>query len=292
MNRILKTVLVLALLTACAPKKVGELSTPTAGPSAASSPTAQPSATASRQPPPTTLPSPTPARTSCQQAGGTLETRQVSDARLIRPLNYLVYLPPCYRTQPERAYPTLYLLHGLDYTDRQWVNLGVEQQADDLIRTGEITPMIIVMPWEQTGLDMDIAVAEVLVPAIDRDYRTIPDRAHRAIGGLSRGGGWALHIGIRRLDMFGTIGLHSPAVFGVDLAMLPTWVKRQAPDPPPRIWIDIGDHDSLLPTTKELAALLDKVPLHYIFLMDQGDHNDAYWSSHLVAYLRWYSSGW
>lgn len=292
MNRLFEPLLVLALLTACAPRQVGAQRTPIAQPSPSLTQTVQPSATASPLPRPTAVPSPTSAQTSCEKAGGTLEPGQITDARLIRPLNYLVYLPPCYNDQTERAYPTLYLLHGLDGTDQQWVNLGVERQANDLISTGGIAPMIIVMPWEQTGLDMDVAVAEVLVPAIDQDYRTIPDRSHRAIGGLSRGAGWALHIGIRRLGMFGAIGLHSPAAFGVDLAMLPTWVKRQAPDPPPRIWIDIGEHDSLLPATKELATLLDKVPLHYTFFMDQGDHNAAYWSSHLEAYLRWYSSGW
>jgi enterochelin esterase-like enzyme len=233
--------------------------------------------------------SPTP---SCLAAGGRLESGELSDQRLTRPLAFLVYLPPCYDQDAPQRFPALYMLHGLDKDDHEWVNLGLTASADRLNRAGVIPPFLIVMPWERTGLDMDIAVPQVLVPYIDQHYRTLARAQDRGIGGLSRGGGWALHIGMRRLDQFGVIGLHSPAPFGVDLAMLPRWVERQGQVAPPKVWIDIGDRDPLLPSTEQLIGLLDGMPLTYTFTLGHGWHDADYWSKNVGTYLRWYGAAW
>jgi enterochelin esterase-like enzyme len=216
----------------------------------------------------------------------------VNDERLVRPLLFVVYLPPCYDQDAPQRYPVLYMLHGLAKDDHEWIDLGLTDTVDRLTQAGTVRPFMIVMPWERTGLDMDVAVTDVLVPHVDQHYRTQTQTAARAIGGLSRGAGWALHIGIRNLDLFGVIGLHSPAPFGVDLSMLPRWVERQAPVSAPKIWIDIGDHDTLLPDAQRLTDLLDGIPLDYTFVLGQGWHDSDYWSKNVERYARWYGSAW
>lgn len=217
---------------------------------------------------------------------------ELSDDRLTRSLPFIVYLPPCYDQNPSMHYPVLYMLHGLAENDHEWIDLGLTDSADRLIRAGAIPPFLIVMPWERTGLDMELALTEVLAPYVDDHYRTQPRPGSRGIGGLSRGGGWALHIGMRHLDQFGVIGLHSPAPFGVDLAMVPRWVERQQGVTPPKVWIDIGDRDTLLPSTQRLTDLLDGMAQPYTFVLGRGWHDSDYWSKNVGTYLRWYGSAW
>lgn len=73
--------------------------------------------------------------------------------KLRQPLDYRIYLPPCYNTQAHLRYAVLYLIHGQSYTDDQWDRLGADEVAEQLILTGEIGPFLIVMPrdrlWEQ-----------------------------------------------------------------------------------------------------------------------------------------------
>jgi enterochelin esterase-like enzyme len=228
----------------------------------------------------------------CMSVGGRIESGEVSDERLSRPVAFLVYLPACYDRDLDQHYPVLYMLHGLAEDDHEWVNLGLTDSAARMRRAGDIPPFLIVMPWERTGLDMEVAVSDVLVPYIDRHYRTQTEPAERGIGGLSRGAGWALHIGLRHLDQFGVIGLHSPAPFGVDLAMVPRWVERQGEVSAPKIYIDIGDHDTLLPSAQQLTDLLDGIPLDYTFVLGSGWHDSDYWSKNVETYLRWYGGAW
>ena len=121
-----------------------------------------------------------------------MEVSEFSTVLLPEPMVYRIYLPPCYDEQPELAYPVLYLIHGQTYTDTQWDRLGVPEIADRLIAAGEVAPFIVVMPrdrvWREPAEDhFGMAVEQSLIPWVDEHYRTIPDRAHRAVGGLSRG---------------------------------------------------------------------------------------------------------
>ena len=111
---------------------------------------------------------------------------------------FIVYLPPCYDQMTDERYPVLYLLHGQTYTDDQWVNLGAPAAADKLIHAGDAPPFIIVFPDDRywnlpPGDGFGDRLIHVIIPFIDQNYRTLTDRDHRALGGLSRGGGWAVH---------------------------------------------------------------------------------------------------
>lgn len=135
-----------------------------------------------------------------------------------------VYTPPGYDADPSRRYPVLYLQHGRGENERGWSRQGrVGFILDNLIADGKAKPMLIVMEHgyahtagEPADWDFsrDLAVFATvmindLVPMVDRTYRTIPDREHRALAGLSMGGSQALQIGLSHLDAFAYIGAFS-----------------------------------------------------------------------------------
>jgi len=133
----------------------------------------------------------------------------------------LVYTPPGYDTDRASRYPVLYLQHGRGENELGWSKQGrVAFIMDDLIAAGKAKPMLIVMEHgyahvsgESAGWDFlqDLSVfsrvmMNDLVPMIDATYRTIPDREHRALAGLSMGGAQALLIGLNNLDAFAYLG--------------------------------------------------------------------------------------
>jgi enterochelin esterase-like enzyme len=151
----------------------------------------------------------------------------------------LVYTPPNYDTQTKRRYPVLYLQHGGGEDETGWIRQGhANFILDNLIAAGTCKPMILVMaygyarragqaPPDLTGKpfgspevlkamqEMAAAfeddVTQVLIPYIDSTFRTIPDRDHRAMAGLSMGGMQAFQITLDRLDLFSYIGGFSGA---------------------------------------------------------------------------------
>ena len=158
-----------------------------------------------------------------------------------------VYTPPGYDTNAGTRYPVLYLQHGGGEDERGWPNQGhVNHIMDNLIAAGTASPMIIVMdqgyarkpgepqvplapPPAQKKVDgaapapaiprdfnrMFGALEEVfmkeIIPLVDSTYRTIPDRDHRAMAGLSMGGMQTFNITLKNLDSFAYIGGFSGA---------------------------------------------------------------------------------
>lgn len=235
----------------------------------------------------------------CRKTKGLVKTGALQSHLLPKPLEYRIYLPPCYNEHTEQRYPVLYLIHGQSYTDDQWDRLGVDETADDLIFAGEVQPFIIVMPrdrvWSQPKEDQfGQSLVEEFVPWIDSQYRTLANRRYRAIGGLSRGGGWALHLGLSRQDLFTAIGLHSAAVFSSDVQRIPGWIGKILPRFMPRIYIDIGDKDrpQILNAITRFEEYLTERGIPHVWHLYSGYHDEAYWQSHVEDYLRWYAEGW
>jgi len=151
----------------------------------------------------------------------------------------LVYLPPAYDLQTEMRYPVLYLQHGGGEDETGWIRQGrANLILDNLIAAKNCKPMIIVMaygyarragqvPPDLTGKpfgspemmkviqDMAAAfeddVTQSLIPFIDSTFRTLPDRDHRAMAGLSMGGMQTFQITLNHLDLFSYIGGFSGA---------------------------------------------------------------------------------
>jgi len=294
--------LLLALaLGACSPSAPTSTVAPSSTePSLTATPTSTATAIPSVTPIPTSAITVTPTPLACWEEGGEIILGEIDSQLLPAPLVYRVYLPPCYQAEPGRRYPVLYLIHGQSFTDEQWDRLGVDETADRLIADGELPPFIVVMPHDRAWnaqpdeVPFGEAVVEELIPLIDDSYRTLRGRPFRAIGGLSRGAGWAVHLGLSHWELFSAIGAHSLAVFAGDAFKLEGWLDAIPLDQMPRFYIDVGHKDStsILNSTTSFVALLEERGIAHEWYLFAGYHDEDYWSSHIEQYLRWYTAEW
>jgi len=229
---------------------------------------------------------------SCLTQPGKVEEGTLESTK--PPQGYFIYLPPCYLEKSGKRYPVLYLLHGQTYRAEQWIRLGAVDVLDELILSGETMPFLIVFPddryWNQpSGAGFGERVTNDLIPYIDRTYRTNPDPRYRAVGGLSRGAGWALQLGLSRPDLFSIIGLHSLAVFQSDAYRVEGWIVSIPPASRPRLFMDIGDNDRELLSARQMEAQFTQFGLPHEWHLYSGDHIEEYWSAHVEEYIRWYA---
>lgn len=255
-----------------------------------------PPPTATVPPTPTIIsPTATPTPLTCLSQPGRVEQGVVNAT--VPPQEYLIYLPPCYNELSDQRYPVLYLLHGQTYTMDQWVRLGVPQTVDQMIFTGESVPFIVVFPddsfWNlPSGTLFGERLIGALIPFIDATYRTLPDREHRALGGLSRGGGWTVQLGLERPDLFCSLGLHSPAIFKGDGLYIEKLVRAIPDENRPRLWLDTGDADRELDSIIFFEEMLTRNDFSHEFRRYVGDHSETYWGANVRDYLLWYAKAW
>jgi enterochelin esterase-like enzyme len=250
----------------------------------------------------TITPSPvpiTPTPTECGEQQGRVEINQIPTFRLSKPMDYRVYTPPCYSVYLEKRYPVIYLFHGYGSNDDQWDRLGIDEAADKLIVSGEIPSVIIVMPYDrnhnlyppQSGFGE--VVSKELIPIVDSNYRTMASRQFRAVGGLSRGGNWSIHLGLTDWKLFSKVGAHSAPLFVTDGPLqIKNLLDQIPPDSYPHFYQDAGERDKLLQQIVDFEEILDEYNVPHEIHIFPGDHTDEYWSSHIEAYLRWYTSNW
>lgn len=237
-------------------------------------------------------PSPTP-DDPCLDAESRVEKETFSSDFLPE---YYIYFPKCYFADESTRYPVLYLLHGQTYTAEQWIDLGVVEHAAALMDAGEIPPFLIVMPLDRLSWDLvendpfgDVLIDE-FIDFIDAEYRTLPEREFRALGGLSRGAGWTIRLGLQNAELFGALGIHSPAIFQRDASKLDDWLREIPADEMPLIFFDIGDRDTGLADALRFADLLAQMGIVHEWHLYAGWHDDAYWQEHVEEYLRWYGA--
>jgi enterochelin esterase-like enzyme len=233
-----------------------------------------------------------------------------------------VYLPSGYNLHPHRRYPVLYLLHGFPgrpLAFLETVQMGIVD--DTLTATHRAQPLILVMPFGSTGTfndeewvngvsprnDWATFVSRDLVRAIDRNYRTIPSRAGRAIGGLSEGGYGAIDIALQHPGEFSMIeswsGYERPdpirSLFGSNLQLLAAndprlLLPRVAPELRKLgtyVWFYSGSTDRLQPQNAAFARELGRARLPHTYFVLHGGHNWAIWrreasAAYLAAALR------
>jgi enterochelin esterase-like enzyme len=139
----------------------------------------------------------------------------------------IVYTPAEYDLKPRTRYPVLYLQHGAGEDERGWTNQGhANFIMDNLIAEKKAKPMIVVMeqgyatpPGRGAGPQnlFEQVMINDLIAMIDSTYRTLTDRDHRAMAGLSMGGGQTLQITLTHMDKFSWIGsFSSPLRNGLD----------------------------------------------------------------------------
>ncbi|MDQ0643485.1 alpha/beta hydrolase-fold protein [Microbacterium murale] len=169
----------------------------------------------------------TPAHAASQLLGGA-----ATSASLGGSIEYSVYLPEGYDSESSTRYPSLYLLHGRGDTQAAWQQVAGD--LDELIASGAIPPMIVIMPdapWSgrgsyyvdsqytgiaagsTPGVAVETAFTTDLVDHIDAEFRTIDDRASRGVGGYSMGGAGAVRFVSAHQDLFSAALALSPAVY-------------------------------------------------------------------------------
>ncbi len=282
---------------------------PTMPATAAASMTAQPTATNTNIPAtasalPTSTLTPEPANTStpepeqCSEITGRIEEKETAFQADGTPFNFRVYLPPCFDSRTGAPYPTLYMIHGQTFSDDQWQRLGIAEAADEMISSGNAPPFMIIMPREpNTFADIYLSsfysdVTDGLVGWVDDQYPTCAQRECRAIGGLSRGGAWALYMGFTRWELFGAVGAHSTPPFNTTPRDFPGWVQQIPPDSLPRVYMDIGRSDPYLSYASAMESQMVDLGVPHEWYLFNGTHNEEYWSEHVDGYLVWYTQPW
>jgi len=221
----------------------------------------------------------------------------------------LVYLPPGYDTAKSR-YPVLYLQHGGGEDESGWIRQGKANFIlDNLIASGTAKPMIVVMangyasragyqvpdltgkPFgspemmkvmqERMGAFED-DMTQALIPFIDKTFRTVADRDHRAMAGLSMGGMQTFQVTFDRLDLFSYIGGFSGAanVFAMGNAKLDTKTAFHGAMADPAafakrvhlLWVGVGtDEPAMMKSGLEkLHASLDEGKVQHVFYESPG----------------------
>jgi enterochelin esterase-like enzyme len=217
-----------------------------------------------------------------------------------------VYTPPGYE-RGRGKYPVFYLLHGAGDSDEAWSSVGrAGFILDNLIAAGKAKPMVVVMPAGHTrsgfgggprqGPDEFVEdFTKDIMPYVEKNYRTYNDRTHRAIAGLSMGGGQTLNIAIPHLDEFSYVGVYSSGIFGI--------IPRPGANPPQGpsfeeqhkdvlddaklkkglklFWFSTGKDDFLIATTRATVEMFKKHDFKPVFQESSGAHTWINWRNYL-----------
>ncbi len=237
----------------------------------------------------------------------------------------MVYLPPNYDTQTKARYPVLYLQHGGGEDETGWIRQGrANFILDNLIASGSCKPMIAVMAYgyarraSQTPPDLTVKpfgspemlkamqdmaavfeddMTQVLIPYIDRTFRTLPDRDHRAMAGLSMGGMQTFQVTLNHLDLFSYIGGFSGAggmlVLGDRKLDPKTDYNGVFADPAAfakkvhLLWIGVGtvEPERMRAGIQRLHVSLNEASIQHVFYESPGtDHEWQTWRRDLKEF--------
>jgi enterochelin esterase-like enzyme len=208
-----------------------------------------------------------------------------------------VYLPPGYSA--DRKYPVLYLLHGIGGDENEWLSFASPAVIlDNLIADGKAVPMIVVMPNGRAMADdraggnpfepakaasfakFEGDLLGCLIPAIEAKYPTLTDREHRALAGLSMGGGQTFNFGLGNLDTFAWIGAFSAAPNTkppAELVPNPAATKAQLK----LLYISCGNKDGLINFSQGVHRYLKANDVAHIWNVDDHAHDPETWASNL-----------
>jgi len=234
-------------------------------------------------------------------AKGTIDTITYASTTVGTNRRALVYTPPCY--DPAKRYPVLYLLHGIGGDEKEWFNQGRPHVIlDNLFAQNALVPMIVVLPNGRAMKD-DRATGNIydrdrvqafatfeqdllkdLIPYIEKTYPVLADREHRAIAGLSMGGGQSLNFGLGNLDTFAWVGGFSSA----PNTKQPTELLPQPEasiDKLKLLWISCGDKDGLLSVSQRTHDYLTQHNVPHIFqVIPNGYHDFKIWKQNLYQF--------
>ena len=239
---------------------------------------------------------------------------------------FTIYLPKSYETDATRKYPILYLLHGMMGVNTSWfTDQRVKDVMDRLVASGEACEMIIVSPnaggniytgvwngyFNMPGWAYEDFFYKEFLPYIEKNYRVVGDKQHRAIAGLSMGGGGTTSYAQRYSDMY-------CAAYAMSALMnIPAGSENPSPNPDDKMslltksvmehscvkyveeaddahkeqlrsvqwFVDCGDDDFLLDRNIEFFQAMRKAQIPCQFRVRDGGHTSEYWHSALYTCL-------
>jgi uncharacterized protein (TIGR03067 family) len=211
-----------------------------------------------------------------------------------------VYTPPNYSA--DRNYPVIYLLHGIGGDETEWQRFCAPGVIlDNLIADGKAVPMIVVMPNGRAQKNdraegnvfesapafakFETDLLESVIPAIESRYSVVADREHRALAGLSMGGGQSLNFGLRHLDTFAWVGGFSAA---------PNTLPPNALLPDPAavrgelklLWLACGNKDGLIRISQGVHAYLKEHNVPHVWHVDSHGHDATEWAKNLDLFAQ------
>ena len=212
----------------------------------------------------------------------------------------LIYTPPGF--SKSKKYPVLYLLHGIGGDEKEWLKNGQPQVIlDNLYAEKKLEPMIVVLPNGRAMKDdraggnifdsvkvQAFAVFEKdllndLIPAVEKKYPAYKDQQHRALAGLSMGGGQSLNFGLGNLDKFAWVGGFSSAPnTKTPEVLVPNAEAAKAKLK--LLWISCGDADGLMAFSKRTHDYLYEKGVPHIFYVEPGGHDFKVWKNDLYMF--------
>jgi len=206
-----------------------------------------------------------------------------------------VYTPPGYSA--DKKYPQLYVLHGIGGNEREeWTRGGVAHVVlDNLIADKKIEPMIVVFPngnatanaegegrggW---GTPFENDLLQDIIPYIESHYSVLADREHRALTGLSMGGGQAINFGLGNLDVFAWVGGFSSA----PNTRPPEELVPDADEARKQLkllYISCGNKDGLIRISQGVHAYLKEKNVPHIWHVDEHAHDFEHWKKGLYSF--------
>ena len=227
---------------------------------------------------------------------GTVRLETYDSKTIGAPRTLWIYTPPGYE-KGNQKYPVFYLLHGSGNIDSSWILTGRENYImDNLIAEGKSKPMIIVNPLgyveEGVGLgpvreaDRTAAASAFgddlikdVIPYVEKTYRTLKDADHRALGGLSMGGGQTISVGFPHLDLFHTLVIMSMGAQNADTTYPAFFANPAATNKTLKLlWLGVGKDDNLVgPQAKALEATLVAKGIKHVYSLSEGRHEWVVW---------------
>ena len=234
---------------------------------------------------------------------GTVHQHDYQSKALGRLRELWVYTPPGYEQSASSAtrYPLLVLQHGSGDNHATWVIHGKAHWIlDNLIAAGRAKPMIVLMldghPFGQVqrGAATDRRQAaldafrrellEDAVPLVESHYRVESEASHRAIAGLSMGGGQSLSVGLTNLERFGWVGAFSAAPPSAELQHTILADPATTNSKMKVLWIACGQDDFLRSRNEEFVATLKQAGINHQWELTAGDHSWPVWRGYLAEF--------
>jgi len=230
---------------------------------------------------------------------GTTETVEYDSKTVGVKRKMVIYTPPGYSKGAK--YPVLYLLHGIGDDETGWkVKGSADVVLDNLYADKKLIPMIVVMPNGRASADPPPAnpfagnpfqayaafeedLLKDVIPYIESHYSVQADRDHRALAGLSMGGGQSLNFGLKHLETFAWVGGFSsaPNTGRADsLITDPAGAARQLR----LLWLSCGDKDRLMNISQSFHDALEATKIPHVWRVDSGGHEWPVWKNDLYLF--------